>query len=242
MHHSSSFTPQLSYTGLCYNSEASTRLDTWPGTCPAYEDAFQKGAKSNGVLILKRQTNVLLSSWIYAGATKQEMQCECPARAHGLRHKGTAWEQLQGDLPWTSSQKHLLQLNNWRGGRVLFPALLSVPYFTLLLHLFLGGISPRVLNCMTQEFGTAQSYRSASGSSIQKKICGWIHVLQTTKQLRKHQPAIFGCCTNFRKVLHELDTFGISPLLALPITNPFMDAFETEPDFRVRSFQCKLYM
>lgn len=95
---------------------------------------------------------------------------------------------------------------------------------------------------MTQEFGTAESYRSASGSCIQKKNCRWIHALQTTRQLRKHRSATFGCCTNSRNVLHELDTFGISLVLPLHITNPFTEACDVKLDFRVRSFLSKLYM
>lgn len=96
LHQPSTLTPQFLYTlGLCCNFEASTRLDAWPGTCPAYEDAFQKGAKSNGVLVPKSGTVVLLSSWLYAEAAKREVQHECSVRAHGLWHKGAAWEQLQ---------------------------------------------------------------------------------------------------------------------------------------------------
>lgn len=50
-----------------------------------------------------------------------------------------------------------------------------------------------------------------------KKNCPWTHVLQTIRQLRKHQPAIFGYCTNSGKELHELDTFGISLLKVLSL-------------------------
>lgn len=91
----------------CAVTEASTRLDVWPGTCPAHEDDFQKGAKPNGVFVPKSGTDVLLSSWIYAGAAKQEVQHERPARAQGLWHKVTAWgRDFRRDLLWTSRQKH----------------------------------------------------------------------------------------------------------------------------------------
>lgn len=76
-----------------------------------------------------------------------------------------------------------------------------------------------------------------------EKMCPWTHALQPIRQLRKHQPAIiFGCCTNSRKALHELDTFGISPVLPLPTTSPFIEARDIKPDFRVKSFWSKLYV
>lgn len=62
------------------------------------------------------------------------------------------------------------------------------------------------------------------------------------KQLREPQPAILGCYTNSKKALHELDTFGISLVLPLPITNPFTEACDIMPGFGVRSFQSKLYV
>lgn len=95
---------------------------------------------------------------------------------------------------------------------------------------------------MTQEFGTAESYQSASGSCIQKKNYRWIHAPQTIRQLQKHRPATFGCCTNSRNALHELDTFGISLVLPLHIINPFTEACDVKLDFRIRSFLSKLYM
>lgn len=69
---------------------------------------------------------------------------------------------------------------------------------------------------MPQKFGTAQSYQSASENCILKKFP---HGPMSYRpgQLRKHQPAIFGCCTNSRKTFHGLDTFGISLLQVLSL-------------------------
>lgn len=43
-------------------------------------------------------------------------------------------------------------------------------------------------------------------------------------------------------MLPELDTFGISLVVHLPIRSPFVEACDIKPDFSVRSFQSKLYM
>lgn len=93
------------------------------------------------------------------------VQSEVMGFGTGVQHGSN----FRRDLPWASSHKHILQLNSWRGGRMLLPALPCTSYLPLFLQIFLHGIFPRVLNCMTQECGTAQSYQSATGSRILKK-------------------------------------------------------------------------
>lgn len=132
MHHPSTLIPQLVYT---LYSDASTKLDTWPGTCSADGDPYTKELNQMESFLL----NLRPMSWspvvFMLGSSRRcnmNVQQELMGFVTRVQHRSN----YRRDLSCISSQKHLFQLKNWRGGHILLPALLSVSYLSLFLQHF----------------------------------------------------------------------------------------------------------